>query len=190
MLCHINIHIYFSLITHHVWWIQTSYLPCGFWSCAIRSFYSEQRVFEQYSKTSLVSVVEGFVVFKGAVELLRDISAIFKNILKTKNIVIFFLNAEILIPRNILEVLKKSFEKARHDSVKFLELNPKSSKSRCVLSLAVNFWWRSSCLCLCSGRERERARDPEFQWKGAASMTKTSHHNDQSLHNISSLLVS
>lgn len=97
MLCHINIHIYFSLITHHVWWIQTSYLPCGFWSCAICSFYSEQRVFEQYSKTSLVSVAEGFsVVFQGAVGLLRVISAIFKNILKTKNTVIFFLNAEIL----------------------------------------------------------------------------------------------
>lgn len=36
------------------------------------------RVFEHYSKTSLVSVAEGFfVVFKGTVELLRLILAIF-----------------------------------------------------------------------------------------------------------------
>lgn len=160
MLCHINIHIYFSLITHHVWGIQISYLPCGFWSCAICSFYSEQRVFEQYSKTSLVSVAEGFfVVFKGTAELLRVILAKFKNILKSKNIVIFFLKCRNSYcrgrPGSAEVVLRKG-------SSRFCQLLnscgvrwSKSKKSRCGLSQAVNFWWPSSCLCLCSEGETD-----------------------------------
>lgn len=98
-----------------------------FW-CAIRSFYSEQRVFEQYSKTSLVSVAEGFlVVFKGAIQLLRVISRIFEK----KNpenwthviLILFFLNAEILVPGgrpgSAKDVLRK---KSHHNSVEFSEL--------------------------------------------------------------------
>lgn len=73
------------------------------------------------------------MVFKGAVELLRVISATFKNILKTKNIVIFFLNAEILLPGDILEGLKKSFQKVHHDSVKFVEQRCEMTKIQKVL---------------------------------------------------------
>lgn len=96
------------------------------------------RVFEQYSKISLISVAEGlFGCFKGTVQLVRVFSGIFENILKIENIVILFyfiFYAEILVPGDVLEVLKMSFVK----SLITVPLNSWSCGVPCGLFL-VNF---------------------------------------------------
>lgn len=92
----------------------------------------------------------------GASKAPFNLSELFQEYLKTSwklktslFYFIIFLNAEILVPGDVLEVLKMSFVK----SLITVPPNSWSCGVPCGLFL-VNFWWWSSCLCLCSVRER------------------------------------
>lgn len=91
----------------------------------------------------------------GASKAPFNLSELFQEYLKSWKLktslfyFIIFLNAEILVPGDVLEVLKMSFVK----SLITVPPNSWSCGVPCGLFL-VNFWWWSSCLCLCSVRER------------------------------------